>query len=124
MSGHVYLSCQDCGEPTNVVYSRYGNIPLCDTCYISREHKKLSDKYENSSKDFTSWSSSDISEMFWLHLGTYVKHPNRESLNIMFAAKRWAGHNDKGLANSFSNALKWAKIDLYSEMKRLSAVQN
>ena len=36
----------------------------------------------------------------------------------MLMAFRWACHDNKGLANSFSNALKWAKIDLYAEHEK------
>ena len=70
--------------------------------------------------DFKTWKMKDMSELFWTHLGIYVKEPNKESARLMICALDWAVHADHGLFNSFTHALKWAKIsDLriqYSEM--------
>lgn len=94
-----------------------GKIFCSGECYdFSRESQ-----IENAAKaikepsDFKEWESYDMSEIFWIHLGKYVKHPNKYSLSLMKNAYYWAIHADHGLSNSFYNALKWAKIDLWKE---------
>ena len=69
------------------------------------------------------WDHGDMSELFWIHLGRYVKEPNPESLNYMDMAYRWACHDSHGLSNSFSHALKWAGIDLWAEDRKWAAKQ-
>lgn len=59
-----------------------------------------------------------MSELFWIHLGKYVKKPNEESINYMYMAYLWACHDSHGLSNSFKNAMKWAGIDIYTELNR------
>lgn len=59
-----------------------------------------------------------MSELFWVHLGRYIKEPNEHSLSLMYMALLWACHDNGGLANSFRNALKMAKIDLYVELEK------
>lgn len=65
--------------------------------------------------DFKDWSKHDLSEIFWIHLGRYVNHPNKHSLSLMRSALSWANHDDHGLSNSFRHALAWAKIDIWKE---------
>lgn len=68
--------------------------------------------------DFESWDGGDLSELFWIHLGRYVKEPNKHSLHVMEMAMLWACHDSHALANSFAHALKWAGIDIDVEWDR------
>ena len=65
--------------------------------------------------DFAPWDSGDVSELFWIHLGRYVKEPNEHSLHIINMAVRWAHHDSHAMSNSFEHALRWAGIDLFTE---------
>lgn len=65
--------------------------------------------------DFKSWDLRDMSELFWMKLGEYVKHPTFEAFLLMLRAWEWAVHEDKALANSFTHALKWCKINTWWE---------
>lgn len=114
------MKCADCGAETYVTYTNYGSIPLCDRCHDEREHARLEEKSHDikEASDFSEWRHSDMSELFWVHLGKYIKKPNEHSLSLMYMAFRWACHDNGGLANSFRNALKWAKIDLYGELEK------
>lgn len=114
------MKCADCGAETYTSYTSYGSISLCDKCHDKREHMRLEEKSRGvkEASDFSEWKHRDLSELFWVHLGTYIKAPNEHSLSIMYMAYRWACHDNVGLANSFYNALKWAKIDLYSEQEK------
>ena len=114
------MKCADCGENTFVSYTEYGSIPLCNACFEKREHARLEKKSQNIKRasDFSGWKHGDMSELFWVHLGKYIKNPNEHSLSLMYMALRWACHDNGGLANSFHNALKWANIDLYKERER------
>lgn len=111
------MKCTNCGEETYVTYSSYGSIPLCSSCYEKREHTRLEEKScdVKEASDFSKWRHCDMSELFWVHLGKYINEPNEHSLSLISMAFRWACHDNGGLANSFRNALKWAKIDLYTE---------
>lgn len=114
------MKCFDCGGQTYVTYTSYGSIPLCDDCYELREQARLEESSHNvkEASDFSKWKHSDMSQLFWVHLGKYVKVPNEHSISLMYMAYRWACHDNVGLANSFRNALKWANIDLYKERER------
>lgn len=114
------MECADCGKYTHTTYSKYGNIALCDECANKRLHIELEEKSVNVRKasDFSCWRHDDMSELFWAHLGKYIKEPNEHSVTLMLMAYRWACHDNKVLANSFCNALKWAKIDLYTEQEK------
>lgn len=116
------MKCADCGAETYITYTSYGSIPLCDRCHDEREHARLEEKSHDikEASDFSEWRHSDMSELFWIHLGKYIKEPNEHSLSLMYMAFRWACHDNGGLANSFRNALKWAKIDLYGELGKWS----
>lgn len=63
--------------------------------------------------DFVEWKHRDMSELFWICLGRYVKNPQKRDLDLMRMAYLWAVHDNHGLANSFSHAMKWAGVDLY-----------
>ena len=114
------MECVDCGKYTYTIHSKYGSVALCDECASKRRHAELEEKSAEVHKasDFSCWGHDDISELFWVHLGRYIKEPNEHSTTLMLMAFRWACHDNKGLANSFSNALKWAKIDLYAEHEK------
>lgn len=109
--------CIDCGEYANTHYS-VG--PLCDKCHQKRDEDRLNEQAKELKKcsDFKEWKSRDMSELFWIHLGRYVKEPNAESFRYMEMAYRWACHADHGLSNSFRHAMKWANIDMLIEYKR------
>lgn len=88
--------------------------------HSGRRRAELDEKSRNVQKasDFSEWRHGDMSELFWMHLGKYIKEPNEHSISLMFMVFRWACHDNQGLANSFRNALKWAKIDLYTEQEK------
>lgn len=114
------MECYDCGRHAVTSYGEFGGIVLCDDCFNKRLKSKVEEKSlsVHKSSDFSSWNHGDMSELFWMHLGKYIKEPNEHSLNLMYMAYLWACHDNRGLANSFCNALKWAKIDLYAEQER------
>ena len=116
------MKCADCRGQTYVTYTSYGSVPLCDDCYELREQARLEESSHNvkEASDFSKWKHSDMSQLFWVHLGKYVKEPNEHSISLMYMAYRWACHDNVGLANSFRNALKWANIDLYKEREMIA----
>lgn len=111
-------SCIKCGEPTNTIWGKNGY--LCDNCRRKMDEDRIIEKSKDVMKpsDFKEWESRDMSELFWIHLGKYVKEPNRESLAYMEMAYSWACHDNHGLSNSFRHALKWAGIDLWNEYRK------
>lgn len=112
--------CQDCGAYTCVSYGKYDDAYLCDECYKKRNQDhvvKQSEELKEPS-DFKSWNKGDMSELFWIHLGRYVKNPNEESFRYIGMAFSWACHDDYGLANSFKNAMDWVGFDMYTEGQR------
>lgn len=114
------LKCQDCGKEACTTWGEFGNARLCWECRDKRRQAKIIEQSHalKDCTDFKNWDSGDMSELFWIHLGRYVKEPNPESLKYMEMAYRWACHDSHGLSNSFFNAMKWAKIDLYKEQER------
>lgn len=114
------MVCADCGGYTCTSYTKYDGVALCDKCYKQRYQNELNERSTRLTKpsDLSAWKSSDMSELFWMHLGKYVKEPNEYSLALMSMAYRWACHDNHGLANSFSNAMRWAKINLYTEEQK------
>lgn len=110
-------TCVDCGNQTNTYY---GRECLCPDCRKKRRQAEIIKQSGalRKPKDLEPWSGRDMSELFWLHLGRYVKEPNPESLRYMELCYCWACHADHGLSNSFRNAMNWAHIDLYTEFLR------
>lgn len=110
--------CVNCGAPTHTILSGVG--PLCKECRQKRKEDEVIAKSKTLQKcsDFKSWDSGDMSELFWLHLGRYIKEPNQESLRYMSMALAWACHDNHGISNSFYHALKWAGIDLWVEEQK------
>jgi hypothetical protein len=117
------MQCRVCGGKT---YTQERNPetgkhePICDACSDALDKARIEEKAKSCTEahHFESWSHRDLSELFWIHLGKYVKSPNRKSLNYLYMAWLWACHEDHGLTSNFSNALDWCKIDLYAERKR------
>lgn len=109
--------CVDCGGHADTMYGRYDNAYLCSECANKRNQEKILEKSQTltSCEDFKTWDSGDMSELFWIHLGRYVKNPNAESLEMMRMAYSWACHSSHGIANSFRHALQWAKVDIWAE---------
>ena len=69
--------------------------------------------------DFMNWELRDMSELFWMKLGEYVKNPTSEALILMLRAWEWACHSDHALANSFTHAIHWAGItDWWEEAEK------
>lgn len=109
--------CSCCNKDVTSVTSssKYGYDWLCDECYdkIKLEHivsegEKIEEAYE-----FKGWDHGDLSDLFWHHLGEYVKDKNPEAhFPKMKSALYWAFHDSHGLSSSFCHALEWAKIDL------------
>lgn len=114
------MICVDCGGQTCTSYGKYGGAALCSNCYQKRYQSELNERSNcvNEPSDLSTWKSTDMSELFWMHLGKYVKDPNERSLVIMSMAYRWACHDNHGLANSFSNAMKWVGINLLTEERK------
>lgn len=121
----MYKKCAVCGTYEDVYYTRFSekeqqNVSMCETCKTKHD-KDLIEKrlvQVESARDFKEWSSEDMSEAFWIHLGKYQKRPNKYSLSIMIRAFTWACHADHGLSNSFDNAMRWCGIDWANEKNR------
>lgn len=113
--------CSKCGCELVEPWFGYGDT-LCRACTEKRNQERIAERGK-SLKDFTdlaNWTSKDLSELFWMHLGQYVKEPTAEGYDILSLVYRWASHDDFGLASSFKHALDWAKVDLLVERKRWS----
>lgn len=114
--------CQRCHGPAHTEWGNEGCF--CTDCYDKIKQEKILQKYDKenitSSVDLrkNNWSAESISELFWIHLGIYQKHPNRKSLNVMFCARSWAAHSDHALSNSIAHALKWCGVNLIAEYKK------
>ena len=113
-------ACKDCGKSTCTRYGKYNGEYLCDECLDKRDELWVLEKSKTLKEisDFQTWDSGDMSELFWIHLGRYAKEPNPDSLNYMYMAFLWACHDNHGISNSFSHALKWAGIDLFAERRK------
>lgn len=117
------MKCNFCGTYANSFSRVYVNDKPLIMCTECRKKKRI-ENIENDLKGvtepyhFRGWKKEDMSEAFWLHLGRYKKKPNRKSLDIMYIALLWAYHDDHGLSNSFTHALKWCGIDLFTEKCR------
>ena len=115
--------CDMCKKET---YGRIGadvngkHMYLCGKCYDKNKYETIERNLEKVEKPyhFRDWDHGDMSDAFWLHLGRYQKHPNQKSLSVMKNAWYWACHDSHGLSSSFSHALKWCGIDLFTELKR------
>ena len=120
VEGAKVMICVDCGGHTCTSYGKYNGEALCSECYKKRYQNELDERSQDliEPSDFSAWKDRDMSELFLMHLGNYVKEPNEHSFSLISMAYRWACHDNHGLANSFSNALKWAKINLRAEEKR------
>jgi recombinational DNA repair protein (RecF pathway) len=113
-------SCSHCGTTKATTWTTFERKVVCWECWEKLRKEKIlmaGDGIKQTS-DFKDWDMGDMSELFWLHLGKYQKNPNKKSLSLMYSAFLWACHADHGLSNSFDNALKWCKIDLFSELQR------
>lgn len=90
MIGVKEMKCADCGKYTYTIYSKYGNIALCDDCANKRLLAELEEKSTDVHKasDFSCWGHDDMSELFWTHLGKYIKEPNEHSVTLMLMAYR------------------------------------
>lgn len=113
-------TCTNCGTTNARSWTSFKSRAVCVECYEKLKKAKilLAGNNIRQASDFKEWESQDMSELFWLHLGIYQKRPNQKSLSIMYSAFLWACHADHGLSNSFNNALKWCKIDLFTEQQR------
>lgn len=107
--------CNICGAKANTTYMEYGGKIMCDNCYKQVRDNDILKRSQMLQKcsDLQSWSGEDMSQLFWIHLGKYIKEPNEESKAYMRMVYNWACHANHALSNSISNALKWAKIKLY-----------
>lgn len=105
------MQCTRCKKDVNSI-SSIDSMELCDECYKTYKREKIECAAENinRSSDFKNWKGEDLSELFWICLGRYVKEPNDHDRKLMRMAYLWAVHDNHGLANSMSHALKWAKV--------------
>jgi len=115
--------CEDCGCESHIKWGSLGDARLCFPCAEKRKQAKVIERSAEIKhpSDFETWDHGDMSELFWVHLGKYVKNPNPESINYMNMAFLWACHDSHGLSNSFDHAMKWAGIDLHKELSRWRA---
>ena len=108
--------CEDCGEYTHTCY---GNVHLCENCYEKRERERIIEQSKElkETSDFETWDSGDTSpeENPKEAISFLAARLDAESIKYMTMAFYWACHDNHGIANSFSNALKWAGIDLFAE---------
>ena len=109
------MVCKECGKSICVSYNG-----LCKECSEKQYEDKIDRNSEklNHPSDLKSWDTGDMSELFWLNLGRYIKEPNAKSYDMISLAFKWACHSSHGLCNSFHHALEWANIDLFKEGKR------
>lgn len=117
------MRCDICGAYPRSFSREYDNdqpIIVCDECRKKRRQEKLEKNLEavREPAHFRNWKKEDMSEAFWIHLGRYKKRPNKRSLEIIYVALLWAYHDDHGLSNSFTHALQWCGIDLFTERQR------
>ena len=117
------MRCSICGCFPMSFSREYHNdrpIIVCDKCRERRRQERLEKDLEavREPVHFRGWRKQDMSEAFWVHLGRYKKIPNKRSLEIMYLALLWAYHDDHGLSNSFTHALKWCGIDIFTEQQR------
>ena len=114
-------TCTKCGSTNSGLYHYFSREKnLCNDCYEKEKTERLNiikDSITQTS-DWAVHSKEDMSEIFWRELSLYVKHPNRKSLSLIHTCQLWACHDDHALANSFHNALKWAKVTIYDEFQR------
>ena len=109
--------CEYCNKETSCTTSRarmgYGRVCMecaeaLDLQYILKESEKV-----NKACDFKGWDHGDLSDLFWYHLGEYIKDKNPEiHFPMMKRALFWAMHDSHGLSSSFTHALKWAKVSI------------
>lgn len=115
--------CDMCKKET---YSRIWNtvngqsMALCHECHEKHHYETIETNLETVEKPyhFKEWDHGDMSDAFWLHLGIYKKRPNKKSLSVMKNAWYWACHASHGLSSSFTHALEWCGIDLFTELER------
>lgn len=113
------MICEVCKKAAwSTTSYRKGNIKysaVCDDCYDKLEEERISKMCDSITEaaDFKSATKADLSEAFWTHLGIYQKRPNKKSFKILQNAWLWAVHDDHGLANSFTHALKWVGVDIW-----------
>jgi hypothetical protein len=95
-------------------------VTLCLECSKKHHYEIIERNLEAVEKPyhFKEWDHGDMSDAFWLHLGIYKKRPNKKSLSVMKNAWYWACHASHGLSSSFTHALKWCGIDLFTELER------
>ena len=109
--------CDYCGKTTNTHYNRskYGYPRVCEYCADKLDLQAILAKSEtvHRASDLSEWDHGDMSDLFWHHLGEYVKDKNLEKhFPIMKSCLYWAFHDSHGLSSSFCHALKWANIEL------------
>ena len=106
--------CPVCDEPSNF-WTMYKGQRVCDVCYDKLKQADIVAAGEKITKaaDFKGWDHGDMSDLFWYHLGEYVKDRNPEiHFPKMKSALYWAFHDSHGLSSSFVHALEWAKVPL------------
>lgn len=122
------MICDKCKKAVNVRTSYLLNgkcVYVCDACYDELEAARIAEICDsvNDASDFAGVSKHDLSEGFWTHLGIYAKKPNKKSFLILRRAWLWAVHDDHGLANSFTHALDWCGVDVFSMPENLPEEQ-
>lgn len=109
--------CARCGRESWST-TRHKGASYCNSCYDIIKHEEIleASKSVHKAEDPKGWDHGDMSDLFWYHLGEYVKDKNpEEHFPIMRSCLYWAFHDSHGLSSSFIHALNWAKVD-YKEV--------
>ena len=106
--------CCICGRDAWSVTRHKGSL-YCSECYEIIKLNQILDASQSVHKaeDLQGWDHGDMSDLFWHHLGKYVKDRDPGAhFPIMKSCLYWAFHDSHGLSSSFTHALEWAKVDL------------
>ena len=106
--------CRNC-EKSVFSLTVFQGRNLCDQCYHEAKLNTLISRGNevHEAEDLSGWDHGDMSDLFWHHLGEYVKDRNpEEHFPVMKSCLYWAFHDSHGLSSSFCHALNWAKVEL------------
>ena len=111
--------CKKCNKTVLGLFA-YKGKDYCKQCYDEVKLNDILTRGESihEAADFQGWDHGDMSDLFWHHLGEYVKDRSPEvHFPVMKSCLYWAFHDSHGLSSSFCHALEWAKVDLREVLK-------